>query len=329
MKNITVLANSRDSQVEAFIKIGGNELYKIVLRKNYKIPKVYIQWRELAALISMNAPLFNHASLDLAQKFTAHRIALWVVKDAPIYCLDNQLLQQFQQTDIGDENLIFRDLSSQIPLHSLMLLLPSKTLVSPDGGYVDFLNIHCSHIRHPEWSEGEKYGISPHFLCHEHDISLHYGCVDTKGIIWFSGWGINEGDGVIHQNPISYGTAKVGPNDDRFVRELRSLTMQCLMFLCFEKPEIDNVTFKETVNTTGFSSFKQPKEKCLYPRWLRDTKNQNPQIRHTKENSSHSSPSPHWRRGHWRRSAVGKGKVDRRWNWIKPTFITGDFKNSK
>ncbi|MEH1826546.1 MAG: hypothetical protein V7L22_14455 [Nostoc sp.] len=41
----------------------------------------------------------------LAQRFTAHRMALWVVKDAPIYCLDSQLLQQFQQTDIGDENL--------------------------------------------------------------------------------------------------------------------------------------------------------------------------------------------------------------------------------
>ncbi|MEH2145319.1 hypothetical protein [Nostoc sp.] len=325
MKEVIVIADSRDSQVKAFVKIGGNELYKVLFRKNYKIPKSYMQWRELAALISSQAPLFNNAALDLAHKFTAHRIALWVVKDAPIYCLDNQFFQQFQQTDIGDKNLIFKDLFSQIPLYSMMLLLPTKTLVSPDGGYVDFLNIHCSHIRHPERSEGKKYGISVHFLKHEHDMSLHFGCVDTKGTIWFSGWGINEDDGVIHQRPISYGIAKVGKKDNDFIRELQSLTMQCLMFLTFEKLETEHITFKETINKTGFSNLKESKEKCLYPRWLRDTKNHLPQVRHLKENSSHASPSPHWRRGHWRRSAVGKGRVDRRWNWIKPAFVVGDF----
>ncbi|MEH2085984.1 hypothetical protein [Nostoc sp.] len=321
MKNITVIADSRDSQIKAFIKTDSNGLYKILARKNYKIPKSYIQWRELAALISMNAPVFNHHSLDLAQRFTAHRIALWVVQDAPIYCLDSQLLQQFQQTDVGDENLIFRDLISQIPLHSMMLLLPSKTVMSPEGGYVDFLNIHCSDIRHPEWSEGEKYGISPHFLKHEQDICFHFGCIDTKATLWFSGWGVNEDDGIIHQQPISYGSAKVGTKDDSFVRQLRSLTMQCLMFLTFESSGNDDVTFKETINSTGFHPLKEPKEKCLYPRWLRDQ--EKTPTRHIRENTSHASPTPHWRRGHWRRVAVGRGRVHRRWNWIKPTFVTG------
>ncbi|MDZ8227550.1 hypothetical protein [Nostoc sp. ChiVER01] len=323
MEDITVLADSRDLLIKVFIKTGGNELYKILHRKNYKIPKNYIQWRELAALISVNAPLFNHSSLDLAQRFTAHRIALWVVKDAPIYCLDNQLLEQFQQTDIGDENLIFKDLVSQIPLHSMMLLLPSKTVVSPDGGYVDWLNIHCSHVRHPEWSVGEKYGLSPHYMTHEDDAVLHFGCVDTKGTIWFSGWGIDEAEGKLKQAKISYGKAPVGKNDDNFVQELRSLTMQCLMFLTFEKLETDNVTFKETINSTGFTPLKEPKEKCLYPRWLREGEKR--QARHIRENTSHASPVPHWRRGHWRRAAIGKGRLHRRWNWIKPTFVTGSF----
>lgn len=328
MKNITVIADSRESQVGAFIKTGANELYKIILRKNYQIPKSYIQWRELAAIISLTVPLFNEPELDLAQRFISHRMALWFVKDAPIYCLDSQLLQQFQQTNIGDENLIIRDLISQIPIYSMMLLLPSKIIVSPDGGYVDFLNIHCSHIRHPEWSEGEKYGISPHFLTHDQDICFHFGCVDTKATAWFSGWGVNEDDGVIHQRPICYGSAKVGTKDDSFVRELQSLTMQCLMFLCFEKLEIDNVLFKETVNKTGgFTSLKESKEKCLYPRWLRDSEKQ--QIKHIRKKTSHSSPNPHWRRGHWRRSAIGSGKIDRRWNWIKPTFVAGDFKTQE
>jgi hypothetical protein len=209
-----------------------------------------------------------------------------------------------------------------------MLLLPSKTIVSPEGGYIDFLNIHCSDIRHPEWSTGEKYGINPYYLKHDDgDIRLHFGCVDTKATIWFCGWGINETDGAIVQAPISLGAATVGANDNDFIKELRSLVMQCLMFLCFEKPEIDNVTFNETINKTGgFTSSKEPKEKCVYPRWLRDKK-EILQVRHIKETSSlssRSSPSPHLRRGHWRRSAVGKGKIARKWNWIKPTFVAGD-----
>lgn len=324
-KTVTVIADSRKSQIEAFIKIGNNELYKILLRKKYKIPNNYIQWQDLAALISMNAPLFNDNRLDRAQQFTSHRMALWVVHDSPIYCLDSKLLEKFQQTDIEDESLIFRDLIPQIPLHSLMLLLPKKTIVSPDGGYVDFLNIHCSDVRHPELSTGDKYGLRPYYLKPEHDVILHFGCVDTKATIWFSGWGINEADGKVFQKPISLGTAKILPEDNNFIRQMQSLVMQCLMFLCFEKPEIDNVTFKDTINITGFSSTKEPKEKCFYPRWLRESKKEKLEVRHIKKIDSHSSPSPHWRRGHWRRTAVGKGKVDRKWNWIKPTFVTGDF----
>ena len=324
MKNITIIADDRDSQVSGFIRLGGNELYKTLLKRNYKIPKAYIQWKDLAAIISVLAPEFDNTKCDFAQRYTSHRAALWVVQDSPVYCLDQVLLEQFQKTDIGDENLIFIDLISQIPLHSMMLLLPSKTIVSPEGGYVDWLNIHCSHIRHPEWSVGEKYGLKPHYMKQNHDILIHFGCADTKSTLWFSEWGLNEGDGKIHQRKISYGTARINKNDESFIQELRSLTMQCLMFLTFEKLEVDHVTFKETINKTGFTSFKEPKEKCLYPRWLRETKNEHPQVRHIK-NSSHSSPSPHWRRGHWRRTAVGKGREDRRWNWIKPTFVAADF----
>ncbi|WP_179064161.1 hypothetical protein [Nostoc sp. C052] len=45
--------------------------------------------------------------------------------------------------------------------------------------------------------------MSPHFLKQEHDIVFHFGCVDTKATLWFSGWGVNREDGIIHQRPIS------------------------------------------------------------------------------------------------------------------------------
>jgi hypothetical protein len=36
---------------------------------------------------------------------------------------------------------------------------------------------------------------------------------------------------------------------------------------------------------------------------------------------SHASPRPHWRRGHFRRQAVGAGRTERKIIWIEPILI--------
>lgn len=202
-------------------------------------------------------------------------------------------------------------------MHSLMLLLPKNTMRSPDGGYVDYLNIHCSDIKHPEWSIGEKYGLNVHYLKHEHDVNIHHGSVDTQGTVWFSGWGLDS-EGKFQQRDGDLGRLKSNELDKLFLQKLRSIVMQSLMFLAFERQEIDVVNYKETVVARGFTRIAEPKEKCLYPRWLRlqqDTKSR------TAKSRSHTSPTPHWRRGHWRRSAVGEGRTERKWNWIQPAYV--------
>ncbi|MBD2489034.1 hypothetical protein [Aulosira sp. FACHB-615] len=307
--------DNRHSQTQAFIKAGASGLYRALLKKNYRVPKSYIQWQELAALITLISPEFNNTRFDLAQRFTSHRHALWLVQDAPIYCLDENLLELFTQTDIGDENAIFNDLVAHLPIHSLMLLLPDGGVRSPDGGYVDYLNIHASNIHHPEWSTGEKYGLKVPHLKHEHDVNVHYCCVDTQGTVWFSGWGINGGK--LEQRDGDLGSSRSNELDKAFLRELRDLVMQSLMFLSFERTEIEAVSYRETVGS-GFVSSKEPKEKCLYPRWLRLQESSKSRI---SKGGTHSSPSPHWRRGHWRRSAVGEGRTERKWNWIQPTLV--------
>lgn len=270
-------------------------------------------------MIALIAPEFNNTKFDLAQRFTSHRHALWLVQDAPIYCLDKNLLQLFTQTDVGDENLIFKDLIAHLPIHSLMLLLPEREVRSPDGGYVDYLNIHCSNVKHPEWSTGEKYGLKVPYLYHEHEVNIHFGCVDTRGTVWFSGWGIDEG-GKLEQRDGDLGRDRTHEADKVFLREVRSLVMQSLMFLSFERREIDSVSCRETGSVRGFTSSKEPKEKCLYPRWLRLEENSKTRVN---KGGSHASPSPHWRRGHWRRSAVGEGRLERKWNWIQPVLVGG------
>ncbi len=42
---------------------------------------------------------------------------------------------------------------------------------------------------------------------------------------------------------------------------------------------------------------------------------------HKDSSGSHASPRTHWRRGHWRKSRIGKERANFRWNWIKPTLV--------
>lgn len=39
------------------------------------------------------------------------------------------------------------------------------------------------------------------------------------------------------------------------------------------------------------------------------------------EKGTHASPVVHWRRGHWKRIAMGKGRKERKWSWIPPTMV--------
>ncbi|WP_414755577.1 hypothetical protein [Anabaena sp. CCY 9910] len=312
---IQIKADSRHSQLSTFIKLGGNSFYRILTRKNYRIPKNYLQWHELASLVALMAEEHENHKLDLAQRFAGHRHALWMVQDAPIYCLDKDLQQLFSQTDVGDESAIFKDLITHLPIHSLMLLLPNGGVRSPDGSCVDYLNIHCSDVNHQEWSTGEKYGLKVKYLAHEHDTNIHFGAIDTQGTVWFSGWGINA-DGKLEQRDGNLGRTKMVDLDKKFLRDLRNIVMQSLMFLSFEQTGIETVTYKETIGH-GFAT-QEPKERCFYPRWLRLQEKSQVSI---DKGGSHASPSPHWRRGHWRRSAVGEGRVDRKWNWIQPVFV--------
>lgn len=321
MRQIKTKINTRDFEVSRFVRSGGNDLYRLLLKRNYKIPKNYTNWQALAALIAFVAPQFGNSIFDLATQFTSHRAALWVVQDAPIYCLDKSLFELFIQTDVGDENLIFSDLIQHLPIHSLLLLLPENVVRSPDGGYVDYLNIHCSSIDHPEWSEGEKYGLKVPYLKHEHDVNIHYGTIDRRQTVWFSGWGINRSDGKIYQTDVDLGRDRSDEQDKLFLAGLRNIVMQSLMFLSFEQTKIDSVIYQETISTQGFGRAIDHKEKYLYPRWLR-LQQKIPATKITcNSKSSHASPSPHWRRGHWRRSAVGEGRIDRKWNWIQPVLV--------
>ncbi len=55
-----------------------------------------------------------------------------------------------------------------------------------------------------------------------------------------------------------------------------------------------------------------------YQKWIKNT--QKVSISY-EEKGSHRSPKTHFRRGHMKRVAIGEGRKERKWIWIKPTIV--------
>lgn len=47
------------------------------------------------------------------------------------------------------------------------------------------------------------------------------------------------------------------------------------------------------------------------------------------QRGTHASPTPHLRRGHYRRVAVGEGRAGREWRWIAPTVVGGELADDR
>lgn len=54
-----------------------------------------------------------------------------------------------------------------------------------------------------------------------------------------------------------------------------------------------------------------------------DIEETSPQPREPAQQSSSNTRQPHFRRGHWRRQAVGAGRAGRRWTWVRTTTVHG------
>jgi|GEM_PF-6441465 hypothetical protein len=94
---LKIKADSRSSQVEAFLKAGGNHLLpKIRKDLPYKFPAQYLSWQVLSALTALVIEDWNHRLYDFATICNSHITGLWLAKKAPIYCLDASLLTKFQ-----------------------------------------------------------------------------------------------------------------------------------------------------------------------------------------------------------------------------------------
>lgn len=101
-------------------------------------------------------------------------------------------------------------------------------------------------------------------------------------------------------------------------KAIMQFVVSCLLIMTEVPDLVDQERVIMPGRSTGKGSSKRVIEPTLWePRWL----GKNYVHPHEHGGGHHASPEMHWRRGHWRRQAHGKGRLDRRLLWIKPMLI--------
>ena len=283
----------------------------------YKTPKGFMDWRALSAIVALCLDMYSDQSQDLASRLNASRTALWFVQDAPMYCLNKELLRAFEQSDVEQNSGLLADLRP--PLPTFILLFPQNSIKTPEFGVLDFCVVHLSDVEHPEYSIGEAFGIEVPYLKHEHDRNLHWSGVDTKEVVWFSGCGLKDDGRVIHSRR-DLGEEKTTDQDHDFLSKIRSVILQCILTLTYAPELLEKEPVK--VGTTRKYGMRLDHEPTWrYPRWLGKEYST-----HSSSNGgTHASPRSHWRAGHWRRVVVGSRELqERKWVWIQPVLVNRD-----
>lgn len=285
----------------------------------YQIPKGYLPWRVMAALVGVALGVAGKEDVqieDPASFFNAMRSSLWFLSNSPIYCLSKDLLRAFERTDFDFSSSLLKDLNP--PLPTFLLLFPQNSVISPDGYPLDHLIVHLADRDHPDWSEAKGYGYSVPYLRVKDQRNLHFSGVSAEGTCWFGGSDLDS-EGILTVGDSELGSTPMTSLDAEFTNYLRSVVVQCLLALTY-RPDLLDLPVDPVQRGKGRAvQTARAKERFLSPRWL--GKDYKPASSGAAR-GTHASPTAHWRRGHWRRAAVGaRSEGQRKWTWIDPTFV--------
>ena len=100
--------------------------------------------------------------------------------------------------------------------------------------------------------------------------------------------------------------------------QLASIVFQSLLVMTEEPQLIEEKAPKQFRKPQGFGMTLPNRRN---PIWIGRNYKHNLTQRPSSAHGTHASPQTHWRRGHWRRVAIGPGRTQRKWNWIQPTLV--------
>ncbi|MDJ0579643.1 hypothetical protein [Crocosphaera sp.] len=211
-----------------------------------------------------------------------------------------------------------------IPFNEALLLLPDNLIISPDKFPCQWL--YFKYVPAGEsWVnikiEGNEHK-KPYILQSvPHKVDKITWVTSLYGLIYQSTLEINQGEinrgnFDIFNCPVSLDLQEADIlTEDRFIHNINDLILKMLLFIQVY-PEILNELIVN--KSSKINSYKNKKNLKRSPRWIKNT--QKVSISY-EEKGSHRSPKTHFRRGHIKRVAIGEGRKERKWTWIKPTIV--------
>lgn len=196
---------NRDRSLKMFENIYKGLLKEIRGDRTYKMPPNYIKWHILSGIISvaLSSCTVEYLRVDLSAFIHSYRTALWFIKDAPIYCLTQQLIIAFDQTDALAKPGILRGWQPSLP--SFLLAIPKGLIHTPDGTEVDYLTVSCSDCDYPSWNYGKWSNIEIKPFALKHSRYLQLCTVDSYETVWPSGTGVKSDGTLIYDENENFG----------------------------------------------------------------------------------------------------------------------------
>lgn len=306
-------------------------LYKNLMQTPYRRIKNYPRYESIVSDIAVH--LVIHELRERLGKLNLNDIAWHVFTDIaltlfsnpkiPVYAITPELIEAFVKSDLPP------DVCDIKKSFSVALFIFPKMFTTPD-------NEPFSWLLSSYFAKDEIVATYPSYLAKGLPESMKSRKLESSrirwvskmpsGIIYSSVLELKEGLGVPYRTGNYYCDENIEKNPEQekqFAEKIDNLMLQTLLYLQTkpdEIPTINNVVnritggFGKTVNTTINTE--------LEPIWI--GKNYRPQIRMSTSTGTHASPRTHWRRGHWKRVAIGEKRLERKWNWIKPTLVNSD-----
>lgn len=194
----------------------------------------------------------------------SYRTALWFIKDAPIYCLTEQLIEAFDQTDALYKPCVLKDWQPSLP--TFLLAIPKGLIYTPDGAEVDYLTISCSDSEYPEWNSGTWHDIQIKPFSLQHDRYFQICTVDSLETVWTSGTAVKANGTLIYDENESLGKHTISIDDKAFLQRIRNLVINVLLTLEFSPSLLTTVTESEIKRKNkGFQPIEPTSSNVRYP----------------------------------------------------------------
>ncbi len=287
------------------------------------VPKGYILPEQvIKSLLSVSVPLepmeqlanmANWASTILIGKISKNNYKY------PWYWLDKNLAQDLSFTDPPES------IPKEITLPSLGLILLPKNLIKTSTGNINFILYHL-------FKPGEKIDFKL-FTVNKHTFSTGYSNFsnttpqDQYRLVWFSAESHSHIYGgnielIFQEEELKVFQEVFQPLVDQKTELSESNRILSLLLNCLIYSDSLNTEIIETEKITIKKGFGKNSNKNVYSRPLWIGKGYQPVSRQPSGfQGTHASPTPHWRRGHWKRVAFGENRSQRKRTWIKPTLV--------